>query len=178
MRAVFILTILISVSLNCFAQKTGYKEIQIGKPISVIPENDYQLKAMDATDSNGKHKMYAIYSQNLKMCSEPIEYIAVELNNEYLIKQVKVVTKEFNVKDFQDYLDKLTEKRDCLISNMGKPAKVTLDGAVNENNAIGWSFKEENITFVLLEENMSTFAKNQKRRYAFVWAKNEKSELW
>ncbi|MEJ5996099.1 hypothetical protein WG904_16845 [Pedobacter sp. Du54] len=163
-------------SFSSYSQKLGYKEIQIGKTISVLLENEYKFKAFEA--KNGEEGFILIVDSSFKICGHSVEYVKIWRDDEYKINIVQVVTKEVIFKDFTDYLNNTKNIATCIIGSVGKPVTVDLDKPNSQKNGFGWDFKDEGTMLGLFVDNMSSFAQNEKRRYFLTWAKTSKQKMW
>ncbi len=175
MKSVFLTIWLIAMCLFSFAQKSGYKELQIGKSIEVVFEKKYLFKGLK-TNANGDYIEYIVSSPTFKICDVPVEYVVLNLDDSGIIQMVRLVTKEFNVPNFSALLTGFKKVIDCTSESVGAPQTSITNPKLGESMCMGWYFKEEGIDFIVFEETMSSFDTNQSRKYGFTWGKRNK--MW
>jgi len=162
--------------LTSYSQKLGYKEIEIGKTISILLENEYKFKAFEP--KNGEEGFILVVDSSFKICGHNVEYVKIWRDAEHKINMIQVVTKEIISKDFSEYLNNTKNMATCIISSVGKPVAVDLDKPNTQKNSFGWDFKDEGTILGLFVDNMSSFAEKEKRRYFLTWAKSSKQKMW
>ena len=148
----------------------GYKEFQIGKRI----ENE-EFKKFIVLRSKDTENLYAIKGINFMFCENSVELISLQTDSQGIIQRVSIQTNEITFPNFEIFSNKFISFVECINDVLGKANVVTED--IN-NMWAGWNFEEEHISLTLTTQNMTSFSKNEPRKFIISWKKYDKPKLW
>lgn len=176
MRLFLVLLMLIGVSMECYSQKCGYREIQIGANLLDIDHlHKYNfLQFKDDTQS------YICTGNAFTICNHKIDNIRIKTDSKYIIKRVTVRTIDTLFSNYNDWWEDFKYTTSAILNSVNQGA--TWNNIGNEKNGykmIVWSFQEYRVAFRVSTKDVSSFDKNFVRYYQFIWQpEGEPPQMW
>ena len=159
-----------------YSQKTGYKEITVGKNINDSSLNKYRFGVPKGEDNT----FVLVATNDMLFCRIPINQIIVITDANKKIINIVLLTKEILFRDYSDFISSFVKLGTCIIDVVGHSVGSNLEDLNKKNNEIiaAWIFKEENTMMSETASNMSAMAKDELRSFSITWEPYKSTSLW
>ena len=174
-KAISILLFLFLYSTLSKAQKTGYKDIVIGKNIDDSSLNKYHLGVF----TNEENTYGLVGDSETVFCKFPVHGIKIHTDKKGIITEISLQTIDIEISDWNVLFALFKQLRNCITDVVGAQSYTNLvDRKENEAMAIFWNFEKENTTLILSVQDMSVMAHNEKRLFLITWRPYKTKSLW
>jgi hypothetical protein len=151
-------------SSKSIAQQKGYKEIQIGSNIhDLISNTKYRFLASKTVKTD-----YYAEMDTAVICGMPVDHLKITLDNNDIVTEVFVYTKQEVLPDYSAFSNKLRSVLFTIKDNLGTPVYSNISKGDIHLLTI-WDFEETKTMLSVRTDDVSTFAKDFKTNYLFIW---------
>lgn len=165
-----LILVLLFISNIGYAQKLGYKDIEIGKSIGDTSISKYYFKS-SSSDPN----RYVALAVGSTFCNITIHAFQVDTDSNKKIKRVILVTRETKYSNRKSLILSFQNTVDCVSNWLGKP-DVADEAGKNLYNA--WMFPNEPVAITLMIENMGDGEVDKNASFEIVWRTKEQTTMW
>ena len=169
MKAILLILIVTLLTDNLYAQKKGYKEIQIGATLDSIKALHKYKILPDTTQKNG----WLIIGDSLRVFLMDVDHLGVTVDNNHVIKRITLYSKQIVFDDYKDWLWNLKYFINVVNSDVGKLNSNDLSRPSDKDMYFAWSFVDTKTALFLNVPMVDTFATNFKSNYVFAWVEDE-----
>lgn len=156
---------------NLYAQKKGYKEIQIGANLTTITAlHKYQI-----ISEKSKRNSWVVTSDSLRMFLMDIDRLEVIVNDSNVIKRISAYPKKTISDNFEDWQYNLKFLINVVNSDVGKLNSANVDRPSDNDLCFAWSFVDTKTVLFLFVPMVDRFATKVNNDYSFVWIEDQKN---
>ena len=166
-RVLFILIVSLSAG-SLFAQKLGYKEIQIGKTLKNIKD----LQKYKLTPDTAHNDRWFITGDSLRIFLTDIGHLEITVDKNEVIKWVAAYTKERVFEDYKDWLYELGYLLNVINSDLGKLNSSDVSRPLDSQLSLAWSFTDTKTALSLATKKVDKSIFRLKGNYTLTWAED------
>lgn len=163
----FILIVSLSAG-SLFAQKLGYREIQIGKTL----KNIKALHKYKLTPDTAHNNRWFVTGDSLRIFLTDIGHLEITVDKNEVIKWVAAYTKERVFEDCKDWLYELGYLLNVINSDVGKLNSSDVSRPMNSQLLLAWSFTDTKTALLLATKKVDKSIFRLEGNYILTWAED------
>jgi hypothetical protein len=164
MRKILLVLIITLLSCNLYAQKKGYKEIQIGSTLDSI-QALHKYKISPDTQKNS----WIITGDSLRIFLTDADHLEIGVDDNHIIKRIDLFTKYKNYDNYDDWLSGLKYIINVINSDVGKLNSDDVSRTSSKDMWIAWSFTDTKTALILDVPKVDKFTTDFKGSYSLTW---------